>query len=204
MSDFPTPYRRYDVLSKWSTVSWNDVTRDVVQRRLRDVPPRRYLRDDEWATLQAAANRIVPQPDRRDDPVPIAAWIDRKLHENITDGYRYEDMPPMREAWRQGLAGIEHEAQQRHGRAFPSLSAGEQDAILRAIQHGEVGGGPWDRLPARKFFKATLLREIVVAYYAHPAAWSECGFGGPASPRGYVRLEAGRRDPWEAKAEHDR
>ncbi|MGH6677602.1 MAG: gluconate 2-dehydrogenase subunit 3 family protein, partial [Bradyrhizobium sp.] len=37
--------------------------------------------------------------------------------------------------------------------------------------------------------------------YAHPAAWSEIGFGGPASPRGYVRLGANRRDEWEA-AEH--
>ena len=24
------------------------------------------------------------------------------------------------------------------------------------------------------------------------------GFGGPASPRGYVRMELDRRDPWEA------
>jgi hypothetical protein len=43
-----------------------------------------------------------------------------------------------------------------------------------------------------------VLDEIVRAYYAHPAAWSEIGFGGPASPRGYVRLAAGRQDPWEA------
>ena len=35
-------------------------------------------------------------------------------------------------------------------------------------------------------------------YYSHPTAWSEMGFGGPASPRGYVRMELDRRDPWEA------
>ena len=39
---------------------------------------------------------------------------------------------------------------------------------------------------------------MVVAYYAHPAAWNEIGFGGPASPRGYVRMDFDRRDPWEA------
>jgi hypothetical protein len=43
-----------------------------------------------------------------------------------------------------------------------------------------------------------LLHEAVSVYYAHPAAWSEIGFGGPASPRGYVRIEADRRDSWEA------
>ena len=42
-------------------------------------------------------------------------------------------------------------------------------------------------------------REYVTdAYYAHPTAWNEIGFGGPASPRGYVRLDKNRRDPWEA------
>ena len=31
-----------------------------------------------------------------------------------------------------------------------------------------------------------------------PTAWNEIGFGGPASPRGYVRMDFDRRDPWEA------
>jgi hypothetical protein len=48
------------------------------------------------------------------------------------------------------------------------------------------------------FFRKVLLREIVEIYYAHPAAWSEIGFGGPASPRGYLRLGANRHDSWEA------
>jgi hypothetical protein len=52
------------------------------------------------------------------------------------------------------------------------------------------------------FFRHELLRLIVEIYYAHPAAWSEIGFGGPASPRGYLRLTANRRDSWEA-AERD-
>ncbi len=46
--------------------------------------------------------------------------------------------------------------------------------------------------------------DAVKAYYAHPTAWSEIGFGGPASPRGYVRMDFDRRDPWEAaEAEPD-
>ncbi|MGH8181653.1 MAG: GMC family oxidoreductase [Steroidobacteraceae bacterium] len=35
-------------------------------------------------------------------------------------------------------------------------------------------------------------------FYAHPTSWSEIGYGGPASPRGYVRMDYDRRDPWEA------
>jgi len=90
----------------------------------------------------------------------------------------------------------------RHGRAFTSLAPSAQDDVLSAIQGGEVQGGPWERLPAGRFFTETLLKAVVGEYYAHPAAWSEVGFGGPASPRGYVRLGEGQRDAWEAK-EHN-
>ena len=34
-------------------------------------------------------------------------------------------------------------------------------------------------------------------YYAHPWAWDEIGFGGPAYPRAYMRLENGQPEPWE-------
>ncbi len=43
-----------------------------------------------------------------------------------------------------------------------------------------------------------MIADITHAYYAHPTAWNEIGFGGPASPRGYVRMQLDRRDPWEA------
>ena len=34
-------------------------------------------------------------------------------------------------------------------------------------------------------------------YYSHPWAWDEIGFGGPAYPRAYMRLERGEPEPWE-------
>ena len=67
------------------------------------------------------------------------------------------------------------------------------------MQFGEVEADEWRGLPVKRFFKSLLLKEVATVYYAHPAAWSEIGFGGPASPRGYVRLGFDERDPWEAK-----
>ena len=201
MSDFKTPYPDYDVLDKWDTPSWNEQTRAVVRRRLDELPPRRFLTEEEWALLEAIAARLVPQPDRA-DPVPIVPWIDDTLAENKTPGYRYADMPPMRDAWRLGLAGIAGEARERHGRDFSALPPEVQDALLRAIQHDDVDARLWGNLPAARFFSELLLKQIVAVYYAHPAAWSEIGFGGPASPRGYVRLGFDERDPWEAGAPH--
>ena len=46
-------------------------------------------------------------------------------------------------------------------------------------------------------FWTLLLGDVCSIYYAHPWAWDEVGFGGPAYPRGYMRLEEGEPEPWE-------
>ncbi len=196
-----TPYPDYDVLDKRDTPSWNDQTRRVVDRRVQEVPERRSLAEEEWETLEAVTDRLIPQPDRPEEPVAIVPWIDRKLDQNKGRGYRYEDMPPMREAWRLGLSGIEEESVQRFGVRFTELFPEQQDEVLRGIQQGEVEGALWEMLPARRFFK-DMLETVAGIYYSHPAAWSEIGYGGPASPRGYVRLGMNERDAWEAEERH--
>lgn len=198
MSDFKTPYPTYDVLDKWDSPSWNDQTREVVRRRLEELPPRRFLTAEQWSLLEAIVDRLVPQPDRK-SPVPIVPWIDEMLHHNLGPGFRYADMPPMRDAWRQGLDAIAAETRNRHGKGFQQLAPGEQDAILRDVEQNRVERSFWGELPAGGFFGHHLLKEVVGVYYSHPDAWSEIGYGGPASPRGYARLGFDERDPWEAK-----
>jgi hypothetical protein len=41
------------------------------------------------------------------------------------------------------------------------------------------------------------MRYACTAFYSHPWAWNEIGFGGPAYPRGYKNLGLDRREPWE-------
>jgi hypothetical protein len=135
--------------------------------------------------------------------VPIVPFIDEKLFKNQGNGYRFAEMPPMREAWRQGIKAIDEEARRRWDSGFCELPHNQQDAVLRAIQHGDALSPAWEGLPPKRFFTSMLLRETVTVYYAHPAAWNEIGFGGPASPRGYVRLGFDRRDSWEAEERDD-
>jgi hypothetical protein len=113
-------------------------------------------------------------------------------------------MPPMRDAWRIGLRAIEEEARARWRRGFRELSDNLKDAVLRSVQHGDTLGDAWQGMPAKLFFTSVLLNEVVGVYYAHPAAWSEIGFGGPAAPRGYVRMQTNRRDSWEAIEGYER
>jgi hypothetical protein len=202
MSPHRTPYVDYDVLAKWDTPSWDDQTREVIRKRLTEIPERKFFSEDEWLILESICARLVPQPERS-NPIPIVPWIDEKLHHDRRDGFRYDDMPPLPEAWHLGLAGIDEESRRQFGTDFRSLPEANQDTVLRTIQAGEVAGGVWERLPARRFFTIVLLKEVVGEYYAHPAAWNEVGFGGPASPRGYVRLGLNQRDPWEARERGD-
>ena len=126
-------------------------------------------------------------------------WIDEKLYEDKRDGYRYEELPPQREAWRKGLAGINETAQALFDRkSFADLDPLSQDVVLTHIARGDAPGATWKQLPAARFFKSVLSITIIKIYYAHPAAWNEIGYNGPSSPRGHVRKWEGGVDPWEA------
>ena len=197
---FQTRFPNYNVLDKWSSPDWDDQTREVVRKRLEEIPPIRFFTDEEAGTVSAVADRIVPQPDRGEaEKVPIVPWIDEKLYEDKRDGYRYEQMPPQREAWRIGLKGIDEAAEALFaGKHFVDLDPQSQDVVLTHVARGNPPGASWKLLPSARFFKDVLCSTIVKIYYAHPLAWNEIGYNGPSSPRGHVRKWEGGVDPWEA------
>ncbi|MGE0315083.1 MAG: gluconate 2-dehydrogenase subunit 3 family protein [Lautropia sp.] len=196
---FRTPYPSYRVLDKWDTPSFNEATRRVLADRLRNVPSRRFLDPATYATLRALVDTILPQPERpQAERVPVEAFLDAMLYADAGNGTRYADALAPRAAWRRGLAGIEQEAIRRHGCGFAALGPTERAALLRRIDDGDVDPAAWQDMKPRRFFRSMLLNEAVKVYYAHPYAMDEIGFGGPASPRGYVRLGPNEADPWEA------
>jgi hypothetical protein len=200
---FQTRYPNYNVLDKWSSHDWDDQTREVVRKRLEEIPPIQFFTHEEARTLMAVAERIIPQPDRSEaEKIPIVPWIDEKLYEDKRDGYRYEDMPPQRKAWRMGLEGIEESARILFdGKEFIDLNALSQDVVLTHVERGDPPGATWKLLPAARFFRDVLCSTIVKIYYAHPLAWNEIGYNGPSSPRGHVRKWEGGVDPWEAQSQ---
>jgi hypothetical protein len=194
-----TRYPGYDVLARWQGPDWDASTREVVRRRVEDVPPIRFLTEPEALLLEAVSARIILQSDRvAQARVPIVPWIDEKLHHDRRDGYRYEEMPPLRETWRIGLAGIDESAELIQADLFASLDPLAQDGVLRSLQRGDAPGQTWTRLSSTRFFRDVLCLTVVKIYYAHPAAWSEIGYSGPSSPRGHVRNWMGGVDPWDA------
>jgi len=83
-----------------------------------------------------------------------------------------------------------------------------QMAVIDALAKGELHGEVWDEMPPSKTWKV-LSRAILSAFYSHPWAWNEIGFGGPAYPRGYSRfgnpdLQRAERETWEGAEHFDR
>ena len=89
-------------------------------------------------------------------------------------------------------------AQERFQLPFLTLSVLQQEQLLKSLHDGKPDPEhtAWRRMPVHRFW-ALLMEDCVTAYYSHPWAWDEIGFGGPAYPRGYMRLENGLPEPWE-------
>lgn len=190
-------FASYDVLAKRDTPSWDDTTRGVLDHRLAlEVPPD-VLSETQLATLRQLVARIVPDPPGR-PPTTTLAMIVHRIKEDVGDGFRHAALPRLAECWRRALDAIEAEARERHDESFATLDEDTADALLRAIQQGEVAAAAWDDLPAQRVWESRIMPDLVSAHWAQPSLWSAMGFGGPASPRGYVRLGVNQRDPWEA------
>jgi hypothetical protein len=179
---------------------WDAKTREVVLDRVENVPSIRFFAAEEQASLEAICRHIVPQEDRdAAHTIPILPQIDKRLFEDTHGGYRFEDMPPDREAYRLGLQAIEQIARHLHGNDFMALSYREQEELLESLHDGDPAAGHeiWKRMPVERFWML-LVQDCADAYYSHPWAWDEIGFGGPSYPRGYMRLERGEAEPWES------
>nr|WKF60822.1 hypothetical protein HUO10_005344 [Paraburkholderia busanensis] len=192
-----TRYPGYDVLNKRATPSWDDLTRSVIDERLATPHEPRFFTAVEWLALTSLCACIVPQANAQ-PVVPVAALLDARLMRNAGDGYRDARLPPLRDAWRTGLAALDAESRARHALPFASLERSMQRELVERMQRGELSGTAWRDMPSKLFFSERVLHDVCGLYYSHPHAWSEIGFGGPANPRGYVRMYFDRRDPWEA------
>jgi len=195
--DQPGYYAGYSTMGQ--TKAWDRATRSAVSKRVEETSPIRFFSPQEAALLGAVIDRMMPQDDRSEArTIPILFIIDERLHSNSLNGFRYEDMPPDRDAYRLGIKAIEQMARSRFKHSFVKLEVHRQELILKSLHDGKPDpeNRVWERMPVHRFW-ALLMEDCVTAYYSHPWAWDEIGFGGPAYPRGYMRLENGLPEPWE-------
>lgn len=185
----------YDVLAQSNY--WDEVTQGVVLRRLGPPAPLRFFGEQEGAIARGLLDRLLGQD--AEPRIDVLADIDSRLALEVTDGWHYADMPHDGQAWRDTLGFLDDDAQQRFGQSFAVLTREQQAACVQHVQ--DTIGSSWHGLPARHVW-SLWTRYGCAAFYAHPWAWNEIGFGGPAYPRGYKNIGLGRREPHET-AERD-
>ena len=182
----------YDVLRQRPT--WDAVTAGVVLRRLGPPQPLRFFTPAEEATATALVDHLLGQWD--EPKVPVLAMIDERLTEGSTDGWHYADMPSDEDAWRSTLSSLDVDATAAHPHGFAEITREQQAAVIQAVQDRAGDGASWHGLPASHVW-SLWTRYACTAFYAHPWAWNEIGFGGPAYPRGYKNAGLDKREPWE-------
>jgi len=190
-------YPRYDVLRE--VAHWDEVTRRVVLDRVDRVPPIRFFDAAEADTLKAFCDVVTAQDG--EPRIPVLSYVDEKLHGGVGDGWRYEDLPGDGDVWRRVANGLDAEAGRLAFASFAEAPLDTQVEIVHRFSRAELHGGAWDGLNVARAWKV-VLRYVVQAFYSHPWAWNEIGFGGPAYPRGYGAFGSphqGERESWEAE-----
>jgi hypothetical protein len=190
-------YPDFDVLDAAGT--WDGATKKVVLARLEPPGPLRFFTTDEEPILRALCDTVLAQD--REPRVPVAEMVDAKLADGRLDGYQYADMPDDRDTWRLVLAGLDHTATRGYQTSFTSATEAQREAIVSQFARGRLVGGAWDELNVTRAW-TVVMRAALAAFYSHPWAWNEIGFGGPAYPRGFMRLggpggAVGVREPFE-------
>jgi hypothetical protein len=190
-------YPDFDVLEQAS--HWDEVTRKVVLDRVENVPPIRFFSGVEVPTLKAFCDCALAQDS--EPRIPVLSYVDEKLHTGGRDGYRYYDMPDDGETWKLVARGLDEEARRRGAPGFALADEGLKIEIVHDFSRADLHGGTWAELNVARAW-SVVMRYCLQAFYAHPWAWNEIGFGGPAYPRGYARfgsphLEGGDREAWE-------
>ncbi|MGB3412096.1 MAG: gluconate 2-dehydrogenase subunit 3 family protein [Microthrixaceae bacterium] len=176
---------------------WDQVTAGVVLRRIGPPPPLRFFTTDEEPVARALLDRLLAQ--ESEPRIPLLELLDSRLLERETDGWRYEDMPEDGQAWHRTIQHLDEDALTFYGGRFHSLNLKFQDALIESVRVGDDWHGLW-----APHVWSLWTRYACTAFYSHPWAWNEIGFGGPAYPRGYANLGLNGVEHWESSDRGER
>lgn len=166
-----------------------------------DTPRRtlRFFNTQEVATMDAVVARLIPAdelgPGAKE--AGVTYFLDDQLAGAWGNGDHFYRQGPFEpgtaeqgyqlsftpaEMFRHGLSSLNQAAQKQHGAPFASLAAEQQDAMLSAMQAGELDFSP---LPAAVFF-AALLDGTMEGFFSDPlyggnadmVGWKLVGFPG--------------------------
>jgi gluconate 2-dehydrogenase gamma chain len=159
-----------------------------------------FFTSAEWEFVVAAVGRLIPSEGAGPGGIEagVPEFIDRQMESAYGHGaffymkgpFKTDAAPTLgiqlpfvpRDVYRLGIESANKLSQVTHGKPFSSLAANDQDAFLKALEHGTVHLRP---VPAPAFF-SQLLMNTREGYFADPlyggnrgmVAWKWIGFPG--------------------------
>lgn len=134
--------------------------------------------EEEWRTVEAITARIIPTDH---DPGAIEAncvnFIDKALANEDAD---------LLPTYREGLRSVDAVAVDRYGARFAEIEPDERDAVLIALESGDVSGWSPASATSDEFFE-TVRSHTIIGFLADPkyggnrdhAGWKVVGYPGP-------------------------
>lgn len=186
----------YDVLGE--VRRWDSLTAGVVLARLMPASTLAFFTPEENAIAGPLCDLLLAQD--CEPRIPVVAMIDIRLARGESDGWHYDDLPEDAQAWRDTLHALDEDARADGGLPFAQLDADRQAGLIQSVQDAGSADQEWHGWQAKHVW-SLWTRYACTAFYSHPWAWNEIGYGGPAYPRGYKNTHAGGRERWEV-ADH--
>lgn len=162
-------------------------TRRVLQERFQNVGSNSFFSNDSFHLLSVVCDLLMNQ-DSEDRMVNIALFIDERLRNNDSDGWRYNSMPPDNIEYTLGLQGIDETASIMFGKKFIALKKEKQIQILSLIQNGNVESELWKKLNPKLFFE-DLLAETAEIFFSHPLVQASINYVGMADAKGWTKIK---------------
>ena len=176
---------------------WDAETVAVVAARLEAPALLRFFDVGESEIVTALVQQLLALDG--ETSFGLCASIDSRLADAFIDGWHYDSMPEDVVAWRRSVVALDDESRMRFHASFIELDDVVRTRVVAGVQ--DAGSGHWHGMPANRLWDLWL-RYACTAYYAHPDAWNEIGFSGPAYPRGYKNTGIDKREPFEVKDAH--
>lgn len=192
-----TRYPSFNVMDERE--EWDAHTQAIVENRLMESHPSTELSLVELQVLQQVCSALID--DRRENVLSyILVHVAQSLKGTTGEGERKAGLPAQKKLIINGIKYMSGSMPTK--KQLFALEHEDQDLteLLQQVSQGKAVISNWTSELQREWF-IKLLSLTVEAYCSHPQVWSDMGYAGPAYPRGYVRGDIGRLDPWEAKEE---
>ncbi|MCQ8279451.1 alpha/beta hydrolase [Acetobacteraceae bacterium KSS8] len=178
-------------------------TRTMLERRGQsddDYEPR-VLDRNGLDVLRTVLHCILPMPDGI--AIDLAAKLDAKLHEAIGDGWRFANLPPDADAYRQAIATLDAAARRAHGTGFASLPPEKVEEMLERLGDKRLDTAPIG-LPddAMRNWLLEIRGDSCQIFLTHPAVQARANIlaaatGNDTELLGFAETRANQSEGWE-------